>query len=41
VGAGCAVLEPLIRRIEAHVFAAERLHGDHTTVPALSKGKAY
>jgi hypothetical protein len=33
------VLEPLIRRIEAHVFAAERLHGDDTTVPVLAKGK--
>lgn len=39
VGAGCAVLEPLIRRIEAHVFAAARLHGDDTTVPVLAKGK--
>jgi transposase len=39
VGAGCSVLEPLIRRIEAHVFAAERLHGDDTTVPVLAKGK--
>lgn len=39
VGAACAVLEPLIRRIEAHVFAAERLHGDDTTVPVLAKGK--
>jgi transposase len=39
VGAGCAVLEPLLRRLEAHVFAAERLHGDDTTVPVLAKGK--
>ena len=40
VGAGCAVLEPLLNRIEAHVFAAERLHGDDTTVPVLaSKAK--
>ena len=39
VGAGCAVLEPLLRRIEAHVFAAERLHGDDTTVPVLAKGQ--
>jgi transposase len=39
VGACCAVLTPLIRRIEAHVFAAERLHGDDTTVPVLAKGK--
>src|SRR5436305_3118809 len=39
VGAGCAVLEPILRRIEAHVFAAERLHGDDTTLPVLAKGK--
>jgi transposase len=39
VGAGCAVLEPLLRRMEAHVFAAERLHSDDTTVPVLAKGK--
>src|SRR6266478_6519750 len=39
VGAGCAVLEPLLSRIEAHVFAAERLHGDDTPVPVLAKGK--
>jgi hypothetical protein len=30
VGAGCAALEPLLRRVEAHVFAAQRLHGDDT-----------
>jgi len=39
VGASCTVLEPLLRRIEAHVFRAERLHGDDTTVPVLAKGK--
>jgi len=39
VGAGCAVLEPLLRRIEAHVFSAERLHGDDTTVPVLATGR--
>src|ERR1700704_3592612 len=39
VGAGCAVLEPILRRIEAHVFAAERLHGDDTIVPVLATGK--
>ena len=39
VGAGCAVLEPLLRRVEVHVLAAERLHGDDTTVPVLAKGK--
>jgi transposase len=39
VGSGCAVLDPLLRLIEAHVLAAERLHGDDTTVPVLAKGK--
>ena len=39
VGACTAALMPLFRRIEAHVLAAERLHGDDTTVPVLAKGK--
>jgi transposase len=39
VGAGCAALDPLLRLVEAHVLAAERLHGDDTTVPVLAKGK--
>jgi transposase len=39
IGACCAVLDPLFRLIEAHVFAAERLHGDDTTVPVLARGK--
>jgi hypothetical protein len=39
VGAGCAVLDPLLHRLEAHVFAGQRLHGDDTTVPVLAKGK--
>ena len=39
VGACCAVLSPLIERVEAHVFAAQRLHGDDTTVPVLARGK--
>ncbi len=39
VGACTAALMPLFRLIEAHVLAAERLHGDDTTVPVLSKGK--
>ena len=33
VGSGCTALEPVLRRVEAHVMAAERLHGDDTTVP--------
>src|SRR6202795_336941 len=39
VGSGCTALEPVLRRVEAHVMAAERLHGDDTTVPVLAKGK--
>jgi transposase len=39
VGSVCTVLDPLRRRIEAHVMAAERLHGDDTTVPVLAAGK--
>src|SRR6266576_2138150 len=39
VGACCAVLTPILRRFEAHVLAAERLHGDDTIVPVLAKGK--
>ena len=39
VGAVCTVMQPIFERIEAHVLAAERLHGDDTTVPVLAKGK--
>jgi transposase len=39
VGSGCKALQPLLRLVEAHVMAAERLHGDDTTVPVLAKGK--
>ena len=39
VGSAVAVLQPMFDRIEAYVFAAERLHGDDTTVPLLAKGK--
>jgi transposase len=39
VGACCTVLTPIFERIEAHVFAAARLHGDDTTVPVLARGK--
>jgi transposase len=38
VGASCTALAPLSRRLEAHVLAADRLHGDDTTVPVLAKG---
>jgi transposase len=39
VGSACTALAPLSRRLESHVLAAERLHGDDTTVPVLAKGK--
>jgi len=39
VGACCSVLRPLHERLLAHVLAADRLHGDDTTVPVLAKGK--
>ena len=39
VGACTTVLMPLFTRLEAHVLAAARLHGDDTTVPVLAKGK--
>jgi transposase len=39
VGACTFALAPLTQRLEAHLFAAERLHGDDTTVPVLAKGK--
>src|SRR6476660_1069953 len=38
VGACAATLLPLYELIKAHVFAAERIHGDDTTVPVLAKG---
>jgi transposase len=39
VGAAAFALTPLYRRIQAHVLAAERLHGDDTTVPVMAKGR--
>lgn len=39
VGAAALALMPLYKRIKAHVLAAERLHGDDTTVPVMAKGK--
>jgi hypothetical protein len=37
VGAGAATLMPLVETIRAHVFAAQRIHADDTTVPVLAK----
>ena len=39
VGSVCTALDPIRRLVEAHVLAAERLHGDDTTVPVLAAGK--
>jgi len=39
VGAAAATLMPLVNVIRDHVFAAERIHADDTTVPVLAKGK--
>jgi transposase len=39
VGACAANLLPLYELIKDHVFAAERIHGDDTTVPVLAKLK--
>jgi len=39
VGACSATLEPIIKEIEKHVLAAERIHADDTTVPVLAKGQ--
>lgn len=39
VGACAAALQPLYGLIERHALAAERLHGDDTTVPILAKGQ--
>src|SRR5579863_1990906 len=39
VGSVCAVVDPLLRLLEAYVMAAERLHADDTTVPVLARGE--
>ncbi|CAH1663614.1 MULTISPECIES: IS66 family transposase [unclassified Chelatococcus] len=39
VGHGTFALMPIFKLIEKHVFAAERLHGDDTTIRILAKGK--
>jgi transposase len=39
VGACAATLMPMVEAIRAHVFAAERIHADDTTVLVQAKGK--
>ncbi|MDZ4842751.1 MAG: hypothetical protein SH859_11525 [Hyphomicrobium aestuarii] len=37
--AGCAELEPILRRVEAHIFVVGRLHDDNATPPVLATGQ--
>jgi transposase len=39
VGSSVATAMPLVQAIQRHVFAAERIHSDDTTVPVLAKEK--
>lgn len=39
VGACTSALAPLVALIRAHVLAADRIHGDDTTVPVLARTK--
>lgn len=39
VGASAATLMPLVEAVRGHVFAADRLHADDTTVPVLDVGR--
>lgn len=36
VGQAVWLLQPIVDGIRRHVFAAEKIHGDDTTVPVLS-----
>ena len=38
MGQAAWLLDPIVAAIRAHVFAAEKIHGDDTTVPVLSLG---
>ena len=38
VGQAAWLLDPIVAGIRAHVFAAEKIHGDDTTVPVLAPG---
>src|SRR4051812_9091632 len=40
VGSSTTALVPMVLAVRVHVFAAERLHGDDTTVPGLAEGRA-
>jgi transposase len=38
VGQAAWLLDPVVAAIQQHVFAAEKIHGDDTTVPVLAPG---
>ena len=38
VGQAAWLFDPIVERIRRHVFAAEKVHGDDTTVPVLAPG---
>src|SRR3984885_5826806 len=38
VGQAAWLLDPVVAKIHQHVFAAEKIHGDDTTVPVLAPG---
>jgi transposase len=38
VGRAAWLLDPIVAAIRAHVFAADKIHGDDTTVPVLEPG---
>jgi transposase len=38
VGQATWLFDPIVARIRQHVFAAEKIHGDDTTVPVLAPG---
>jgi transposase len=39
IGAVCVAVRPVFLLLEGHILAADRLHGDDTTVPRLAKYK--
>jgi transposase len=38
VGQAAWLLDPVVAKIRQHIFAAEKIHGDDTTVPVLAPG---
>ena len=38
MGQAAWLLDPVVAKIRQHVFTAEKIHGDDTTVPVLAPG---